>query len=174
MVRSTREYSSCSAFRERHGARDIPGRHVGKGEVADLPGAHQIVQRLQHFLHGRYLVPRMHPVEIDIVHAQPPQRSFQRAMDVLPPVPARIRITLFRIEGKFRRDHQLVAQPALRHKAAQQRFAFPLCVAVGGIQKIAARFDIPVEDRAGLPIFRTPAIVAEGHRSQAQRAYPQA
>ena len=89
----------AAQFGDRLRAAGVPGRHVGQADMADLAGAHQIVQRAHHLLGRRQPVPGMQEVEVDIIGAQPLQRSFDRAQDVLAAVAAGVRIAGLRVDS---------------------------------------------------------------------------
>ena len=65
-----------------HGAADRRGRRFGQSEVMHFPGANQFAHRSDGFL-NRHL--RVHPVlvvEVNFIHAQPPQAGVATLADV--------------------------------------------------------------------------------------------
>src|SRR5438105_1116799 len=95
-------------------------------------------------------------------------------MDVLSSVAAGVRIAWVGVEGEFRRDHDPVAQPSFVDKFPQHLLAPALSVAVGGIEEIAAKLDVTVEDCAGGVLLGAPApLGSECHCPEAKRAHPE-
>ena len=81
--------------------------------MAHLAHPHQIIQRTHDLFGRRQPVPDVHQVEIDIVGAQPLQRSIHRPHDVLAAVAAGIRIARLHVHGELAGDHRSVAQTPL-------------------------------------------------------------
>lgn len=69
----------ASKLRERVRLGDLPGRSVRDADVKHLAMANQIVKASHDFLYGCYLVPDMHPVEVNVVGPQ----SLQAGLDGL-------------------------------------------------------------------------------------------
>jgi hypothetical protein len=63
---------------ERHGLRHLPGRSVRYADVKYLPGVDQVIERADDLLHRGELVAAMHPVDVDVVGAQPLEAGMQR------------------------------------------------------------------------------------------------
>ena len=61
-------------------------------------------------------------------------------------------------------------QFAFGDEAAEHLLAFALGIAVGAVDEVAAVFHIAIEDALGFGVVGAPAIVAEGHGAQRQRA----
>src|ERR1700761_2576393 len=94
-----------------------------------------------------------------------------RAVDVLAPVAARIRITRGAVECKFGGEHDLVAQFAVVDKLPAHLFALALLVTVGGVDEVASGIDITVEYGARCGFVGAPSpLRPERHRAQAQWA----
>ncbi len=156
---------------ERVRARHIPGGSVGKAVVANLAGAHQIGERVDHFFHRRHRVPGVQPIQIDEIGIQPFERRVDGAVDVLAAVAARIGIAGRAVEGEFSGQHDLVAQLAIVDKLPAHLFALAALVAVGGVDEVAPGIDIAVEDGARDGFIGAPApLRSKGHRAQAERA----
>jgi hypothetical protein len=143
--------------------------------VPDLARADQVVQRIQDLFHRRHGIPEVQPIKIDVVGLQAAQGGFDRSIDVLSPVAARIGIAARGVEGELRRQDHLIAHGALADEFAEHLFAFALCVGVGGVDEIAARVEVTVENSAGVGLFVAPApFGSKGHGAEAQRADAQA
>ena len=139
-------WHQSTLFGQRHGACDVPGGYIGEAVVANLARAHQRAQRLDNLLHRRDHVPHMHPVEVDVIGAQPAQRALKRAIGVLATIAARVGIGFLRREGELRRQHKLVTQLRFGDEAAHDFFTFAVGVHVGAVEKVSAVFDIAVKD----------------------------
>ena len=95
---------------QRGGFGGIPCRHVRESKIADLARAHQITQRLQNLLDWRDTIPRVHPIQINVIGAQPFERGFQCRVHIFAAIAARIHIARFRTRpGKFGSQHNLIA-----------------------------------------------------------------
>ena len=136
------------ALCQRLRARGIPRGNVREAVVADLPFAHQRVERVDDLSDRRYRVPHVHPVKIDEVHIESAQRPLQRAIDILAAVATRVRIALLRIEGELAGDHELVAQTGVGDEPAQQFLRLSVGVHVGAVHHVAAALHVAIEDAA--------------------------
>jgi hypothetical protein len=65
------------------GLRELPGRHRRGAEIADFPGADDVVQRTDRLLDRRRGVPAVDLVEVDVVDSEPPQGRIDAVQDVL-------------------------------------------------------------------------------------------
>ena len=165
------------AMRRRQGGGlgDVPGRCIREPEVADLAGAHQVTQRLQHFFDRSDQVPGMHPVQVDVVGAQPPQRSVERAVHVLAAIACGVHVACFAaVEAELGGHYDPVAQLAFRDARADQLFAAAIRVHVGGVDEVATSVDVSIEDGSGSVVARAPVRVAKGHGAERQGAHDQA
>ena len=61
----------------------VPAGEVRAADVADLAGAHQVVERAQHLLDRRQGVEAVQLIEVDVVGAQPPQARLDRPDQVI-------------------------------------------------------------------------------------------
>ena len=117
----------------------------------------------------------MQPVKINVIRFQPPQRAFQRAINILAPVSARIRISRIGVKRKFRRQHHAIAQMTIGDKFPRQFFALPCRVAIRRIDEISAKLDVAIENRPRSSFIHTESpFGAKRHRTQAKRAHSQA
>ena len=90
------------------GLGELPGVHAGRPDVAGLPRAHDVVQRLHRLLDRRVRVPAVDLVEVDVVGAQPAQRGVDRGQDVLAGQAAVVRAVRHGVED-LGREHVVVA-----------------------------------------------------------------
>ena len=110
----------------------------------------------------------MQPVQIDVIGLQPPQRAFQRAINILAPVAARIRISRIGVECKLSRQHHAVAQMTIGDKFPSQLLALPRRVTIRRIHKVSAEFDVAIENRPrNVFINAESPFGAKRHRAQA-------
>ena len=136
-----------------HGVRaaDGVGPGLGQPDVADLALGHQLGQRADGVLDRRV---RVHPVlvvEVDVVGAEPPQRSLDRGADVgraaveVPRAAAGVRH-----EAELGRQHHLVA--AALDGPADELLVGERAVDLGGVDEGDAQFERPVDgaDRLGV------------------------
>ena len=70
-------------LRDRQRLHQVPAGEVRAADVADLAGAHQVVQRAEHFLDRRRRVEGVQLIEVDVVGAQPPQAPLDGADQVV-------------------------------------------------------------------------------------------
>ncbi len=147
--------------------------------MAHLAGADQVVEGAHHLFRRRHLIPGMQQVKIDVVGAEALERALHRAQHVLALVAAAVRIGPAAgggiVESELGGDDHAVARGGLADELAEHALAVAAGVAVGGVEEIAAGFEVAVENRPRLFFFRTPAPVsAEGHGAQGQAGYAQA
>ena len=64
--------------RDRQRLHQLPRGQVRAADVADLAGAHEIVERAQRVLDVRQRIEAMDLIEVDVVGAEPPQARFDR------------------------------------------------------------------------------------------------
>src|SRR5208337_867673 len=128
---------------------------VRNADVQHLARADKIVERAHDFLNRRQLVPRVHPVKVNVIRAEPLERTVQRLRHVLAMVAARVEIAAPLVEGKLGGDDKLVAVAA--NELADKFFTRAGSIAISGVQKIAAGIDVSVEDGLGLALVRAPA-----------------
>ena len=159
------EARPAAQVRQRVGLRHHPGRRVGDADVQHLARGHQVIQAAHHFLDRGREVPGVHPEKIDVVGAQPLQAGFERLHHVLAAVPAGARI-IPPVEKRVLGRHDKTF-PVRRDELADEPLAGAFGVAVGGVDEIAARGDIGVEDAPALLFRRAPApLRPEGHGAQ--------
>ena len=166
--------------RDRGGLHRQPGRHVRQPVIADLARPDEITQRLDDFLDRRDPVPDVHPVEIDIIGAEPLQRRIERPVDILGARSAGMRIAAAArtraqraggvVEPELGGQHDGIARPRFGDEPADPRFAFAVAIDIGRIDEIAARRTIGVKDAARCGLVCAPPPGAERHRAQRQRA----
>jgi hypothetical protein len=80
---------------------------------------------------------------------EPAQRTFERAMDIFPSVAAGSGISRFGVECKLGGDDRAVSQFSFGDELAYHLLVVAVCVAIGGINKIAAGSDIAVKNFSG-------------------------
>src|SRR6185436_16089114 len=131
-------------------ARELPGHHVGGGDIARLARAHDVVQRFERLLHRDRLVEAME--------------------EVLARKAALIHSGAGRMEGLGAHD-DVVAPGVLAQRAAEDRLALALGVHVGRVEEVDAELDGPTDDGAGVAFREYPALprgIAEGKGAQAK------
>src|SRR5690606_16304907 len=145
-------------------------------DVAHLAGADQIVQCAHGFIDRRVLVPRVHPVKIDVIRLQPAQRFFAGPIDILATGAAGIRIADAHIGEKFGGDDGLMAfRPVAPEVIADDFFGVAVRVEIRGIDEVAAEVEIAVDDALAVGHAGAPAhLLAEGHTAEAERTDAQA
>lgn len=124
-------------FRERLGACHVPGRHVREPEVTDFSFAHEVVQCGDDFFNWSDRIPGMQPIKVDVVGLQPAQGAVQRAVNILAPISAGVRVSGFGIERKLCCQYDAVTQIALGEKLADHLLAFAAGVSVGGVDEVS-------------------------------------
>ena len=164
---------------DRRGLHRQPRRHVGQAVIADLAGTHEVAKRLDDLLDGGHAVPDVHPVQVDVVGAQPLERGIERAVDVLGASPACVRVATAdlgrrqrarrAVEGELGGKDDLIARAAVGDEPADQRLALAAGIDVGGVDEIAAGITIGIEDRPRCRLVRAPFAMTEGHRPQGER-----
>lgn len=104
-----------------------------------------------------------------MVSPQPSERGVDGIMDVLGAVAARVRM-IAGPEAGLGGDDDAVAQGPVGDELADQTLALAPRIDVGGIDEVAARLDIGVEDGARSVRVGAPALRAEGHGAERHRA----
>ena len=134
-------------FRNRQRLHQVPAGEVRAADVADLAGAHQIVERAQHLLDGRQGVEAVQLIEVDVVGAQPPQAGLDgpnqvmaRRADVVGP-----RAGAKRPLGG---DDHLIA--AALDRLAQDLLGHAARVDVGRVEHGEAGFEADIDEPRGL------------------------
>ena len=183
-VRSRSEYSIWSATsgvqpRKRAivcACGHLPRRRVGEADVADLAGAHEVVERAHRLLDRRVLVPGVHPVEVDVVGLQPAQRLLAAGRERLAAGAAAVRIAREEVARELGGDDDAVAPARVAADVvADDLLGVAVGVDVGGVDEVAAALEEAVEDGLGVLDAGAPApVLAEGHRAEAERADAQA
>jgi len=160
----------AAQLREGLRLRDLPRRRVGEADVAGLSRPHEVVERAHRLVDRRELIPAVHPVQIDVIGLQPPQRLLARGCDRLPARAAAVRIALIEVAEELGRDDDAVAARAVASdEVADDLLGVPLRVDVGGVDEIAAAFHEARDDGFGLGDARPPApVVAERHRPETE------
>jgi hypothetical protein len=106
--------------------RHLPGRGVGKTDVAYLAGFDEIIERPQGLLHRREAVPVVQVVEVDVIGLQAPQRLVALRDDRLAARTAAVRIAGKQVAEELGRDDVAVARPALDEEVADDLLGMPL------------------------------------------------
>ena len=133
------------------GLRHLPRRRVGYADVAHLAGAHQVVERAHRLVDRRELVPGVHPVEVDVVGLQAAQRLLARGDDVLARGAAGVRIAGVKVREELRgNDHAVATRAIVGDEVADDLLRVAAGVAVGGVDEVAAQFQVAGDDRLGV------------------------
>jgi hypothetical protein len=104
------EGAAAAQARGRRGGGDPPRREVGQAAVQDLARADQVVEGGENFLHRGDGIRQVHPVQVDMIGAQPPQAALQRPDRVPPAVPRGVDAATRRGgPGVFRGQDEIVA-----------------------------------------------------------------
>ena len=98
---------------------------LAQAYMAHLARTHEVVERAHHLFGWGKHVPGVQQVEVDIVGAEPFQRSFDGAQDVLAAIAAGVRIAGLGVVGELAGDHRAVAQAALGDQLAEPGLAVP-------------------------------------------------
>lgn len=123
----------------------IPCGHVAEPHVADLAGAHQVVQSAHDLLGGCDAIPCVQDVQIDVVGLQSPQRALDRTQDVLASVAAGVRVARLGVEAELGGEHHAVARLALGDQLSEPLLARATGVEIGGVDEVAARIQVGVQ-----------------------------
>jgi hypothetical protein len=90
------------------GIGDDPCRGVGDPDVEDLARADRVVERAHDLLDRSEEVPRVQPVDVDVVGPQPPQALLKVPHEALALVTAAVRIVRVEGQGILRAEHELL------------------------------------------------------------------
>ena len=144
------------------------GRVVRRAEVAHRAGAHERVERAQRLLERRVLVVEVGVVEVDAVGPEALERGPRLALDVVGAQVADRAAAAADLRGEDDR----VARAALGHPAPDDRLRAAVLDEIGvrGVDEVAARRQVGVEDREGLRLVRGPAehVGAEAQREDVE------
>ena len=154
----------------------LPRGPIGESDVADLPSAHEIVQRFEGFLERRVDIHFVDDIEIDPIRG----KFFQAGVAGLENVAAgepRLSDSLSCTEAHLGRDDHILA-PRTK-KFAQVNFGFASRVTVRRIKKIDAGIESAVNHRfrrieIHFSYRRKARIAAEGHRAESKARNDQA
>ena len=80
-----------------------------EAEVADLPVAHEVVERAHRLFDRRRRVPGVHPVEVDVARLQSTERLLALRDDGLPAGAAAVRIARIEVAQEFGRQDEAIA-----------------------------------------------------------------
>ena len=115
-------------------------------DVANLPLAHELVERAESLLVGRDPVGEVVLVEVDVLHPQTPKGRVDRLADI------RARSTSLRpvthVAAELRRQQHAIAPP-FEHLAEQLLAAAAVAVDVGGVEERDSLLEGRVHDRTG-------------------------
>ncbi|SKX85499.1 Uncharacterised protein [Mycobacteroides abscessus subsp. abscessus] len=153
----------CGAFdeavlelqrRDRQGAADLgdggsachaPGREVREPRVEDLAFAREVVESAQQFFHRRDTVGVVRPEQVDVVGLQPSQALLHRTDHCLATVAGHEdsgrRVCPL---GELGGEHELVASTL--QQPAEDLLGLAELIAVGGVEEVAARVGIGIEN----------------------------
>lgn len=134
----------------------------------DLAGAHQVIEATQYLFHRRDVVAHVRPEQVNVIGVQAFEAFFDGAHHVLAVVAEldRAFIAGLGAQAVLGGDHQVVALGG--DKFTQQLFSLAELVTVGGIEEIAACFEVAVEYLLGfialgaMPPARTEIAGAQG------------
>jgi hypothetical protein len=121
----------------------VPAREIRAAEIADLAGAHEIVQRAEHLFDRGERVEAMELEQVDVVCAQAAQASFNRPQQ-MPPGRTDIIWAITAAKGRLSRNEHLVA--AASDRASQNLLRLPLGIDVGGIKEVEASLQTYVDE----------------------------
>ncbi len=148
------------------GLDDELGRVRRAARVADLAGAHEVVERRQRVLDVGPGVGSVHLVEVDVVGAEAAQRVLDLAGDPAAAVAGAVRSLPHR-PVELRRQHHVVATSGER--LADDRLGLAARVHVGGVDEVDPGVEGAMDDRHAVvvvPVAHRP----EHHGAEAQLA----
>src|SRR5579859_7843823 len=158
-------------FGQRIGPGNVPGGSIRKPVVQNLPLAHEVAERGNHFFDWSDSIPSMQPVEIDVVRFQAAERAFQGTINILAAIASSVGIGRIGIERELGGQHDAITQATLANKFSQQLFALAAGVSISGVKEISSRLKIMIEQRARDGFFGSPTpFGAESHGTEAERA----
>src|SRR5262249_8201175 len=103
------ERSPPAELRHRLRLRALPRGRVAEPEVADLPLLDERVERAHRLVDRGGPVPGVHPVEIDVIGAQPAERLLALCDDGLAVRAAAVRVAQEHVRHELRRDDEAIA-----------------------------------------------------------------
>ncbi|CAH0326941.1 hypothetical protein SRABI128_05662 [Microbacterium sp. Bi128] len=128
----------------------LPAQEVGEAVVGDFAAGDGVVQEPEGLLEGRNRVPRVQLVEIDLFYAEPAQRVIE-CPDKVPAGGSDVVGGLAHREAALRGHHRPVPDLGpVRQPPADDFLRHPRAVDVGGVDEVAARREVVIQDRAGL------------------------
>jgi len=164
-------------FRHRQRFHQLPAGEVGNAHIAELSGAHEIVECRQHLLDRRSRIEGVQLQEIDIVRAEPAQRVLD-TLDQSRARRARIVRPLAHRQAGLGRDDHLIA-PALDRRT-QHLLRSAVRINIGGIEQIDPGFQADIDEPPCLidvriaPGAEKRSLPAERPRTEAQGGNPEA
>lgn len=124
---------------------NLPARHVGTADVADLALAQEVVERPQRFLDRRQRVGPVELVQVDPVGAQASQAILERGHDPSPRATLPFAPVVHR-HAELGSEHDVLA-PVTKHLAHAGLEAATLAVGVGRVEQRDAEIQRPVDHR---------------------------
>ncbi len=153
------------------GLLQLPARVVGQADVEHLAGAHGVVEEAKGFLQWRQRIEGVHLVEIDRVDTEASERRVERGGEV-PARQAEVVGAVAHWETPFcGKDDLLACRAPLGQPAADDLLADSAAVHVGGVDQIAADFQVTVELCVRCVLV---GLGAERHGAQRERRYDRA
>ena len=120
---------------------DLPGHQVRAADVADLTGAHEIVERPQCFVERRREVGAVDLVEVDIVRTEPNETVLDRVQDVPAGETDGVGTRPRSAPRLGRDDHVLACNSEILDCAAQNSLRLAFGIDIGGTEEVDAGVD---------------------------------
>ena len=144
---------------------ELPGGEGAAGQIEHLAAAHQVVQRAEGLVDRGVGIGAVDVVEVDAIGLEALEALFDLADDV-PAVVARVVDVLAAAAVDLGAEHGVVALARGLQPVADDGFALAVVVDVGGVDEVAARGVVGVEDGVGSGGV---GAAAEHHGAQADR-----
>ncbi len=140
----------------------MPAEEIGEAIIGNLSVTNGVIKEAQRLLERGQSVPGVHLVEVDLFHAEPPQRSIECIGQVLAGE-AQVVGTVAHREATLGGDDE-VAQLLALEPAPDDLLGGAVAVDVGGVEEIATGLDIGVHHLKGRGLV---GFLAEGHGAEA-------
>ena len=150
--------------------RELPSRHAARAQIAHFAGTHERVERLESFFHRSVMVEAVDLIEIDVVMAEPLQRSVASRENVLAGKAAAIG-TFGEREEALRGKNIVLAVRELFENLARHFFTDTFRVHIRGVKKVEAELERTLDVRASLVFAedpRPPIRVTVGHAAKTE------
>ena len=147
---------------------ELPGVHGRRADVAHLAGLDHVVQRFERLFDGRFVVPAVNLVEVDVVGLEAAQALVELEEDRFAREAAAVGLVAHDAVDLGGDDDGFAAGVGLE-EAAEDLFAVAAGVDVGGVEEIDAEIEGLAEEGLAFVFVERPGVAAGPERAGGRR-----